>query len=416
MTTVPAPTYRSILRSRNIRLLFAAQSISFLGTWISLIALNVKAYNLTQSSLGVSAIFLLTALPSLLFGLIGSVYVDRIDRKKLLIAADIARLLITVLIVLANNILLLYLLTFLCASAGMIYRMARLAIVPQLALAKEELLTINALLSLTQTLTLTVGPAVGGVIIAYLGVGSAFALDAATFAVSAVLIARMIVPGLNAGQLPSGWTLRHLQEGFRFVSANRAVRVIIVTTSAMMLGTGTINALEIVYARAVLHVDDTGFGLLVSSWGLGLLLGTLVVGRLGHRYELGRVFILAMGLLGVMLSVYAYVSSLSVAVVIGIIGGASNGVLAMVLQTLLQRLTPADLLGRVGGFFTIARDVTALIAMVLAGLLADIVGVQLIFFVAGLLVIAASLLPLVTTAQRQSRLDWLVPAQHVERT
>ena len=224
MTTTPAPTYRSILRSRNIRLLFAAQSISFLGTWISLIALNVKAYNLTQSSLGVSAIFLLTALPSLVFGLIGSVYVDRFDRKKLLIATDIARLLLTILIMLADNILLLYLLTFLCATAGMIYRMARLAIVPQLAAGKEELLTINALLNLTQTLTLTLGPAVGGLIIAYLGVGSAFALDAATFALSAVLIARMTVPGLSAGRLASGRALRHLQEGFRFVSANRPVR------------------------------------------------------------------------------------------------------------------------------------------------------------------------------------------------
>ena len=122
-----------------------------------------------------------------------------------------------------------------------------------------------------------------------------------------------------------------------------------------------------------------------------------------------------MGLLGVMLSVYAYAGSLSVAIAIGIIGGASNGVLAILLQTLLQRLTPADLLGRVGGFFTIARDVTALIAMMLAGVLADIVGVQPIFLVAGLLVVAASLLPLLTTAPRQSRLDWLAPAKQVER-
>lgn len=168
------------------------------------------------------------------------------------------------------------------------------------------------------------------------------------------------------------------------------------------------------YARTVLHVGDTGYGLLVASWGLGLFLGTLAVGRIGRRYEPGRLFGAAMGLLGLMLALYAYAANLGIAIVIGVVGGAGNGVLLNLLQTLLQQLTPADMLGRVGGFFMTARDVTAFLSMLLSGLLADRLGVQPIFFVAGLIMIAAALLPLLTAPRRRPVLDWLSPAQSAE--
>src|SRR5688572_5997796 len=91
MSATAPVTYRSVLKERNVALLFTAQAISLLGSWISLIALNVRVYDLTRSSLGVAAVFLLTALPSLLFGIIGGVYVDRLKRKNLLVAMDFLR-------------------------------------------------------------------------------------------------------------------------------------------------------------------------------------------------------------------------------------------------------------------------------------------------------------------------------------
>src|SRR5688572_33113074 len=98
----------ALWRERNIGRLFLAQAISFLGTWISLIALNVNIYDLTHSSLGVAAVFLLMALPSLLAGLVGGVYVDRFDRKKLMIATDLIRAVLTVLMLASNQVAVLY--------------------------------------------------------------------------------------------------------------------------------------------------------------------------------------------------------------------------------------------------------------------------------------------------------------------
>jgi MFS family permease len=401
----------ALWRERNIGRLFLAQTISFLGTWISLIALNVKIYDLTHSSLGVAAVFLLTALPSLLAGLVGGVYVDRFDRKKLMIAADLSRAVLTVLILASNQVAVLYGLIVCHALAGAIFRMARLAVVPQLVADKKKLLSVNALLNLTQAVTLTLGPAVGGLLVTFVGVRAAFALDAASFVWSAALIATMQIPTLEAARLPAGRSRQQMAEGFRFIVANRPVTILIIATTALMLGSGAVNALEIIYARTILQVDDTGYGLLLSSWGLGLLLGTLVLGRIG-RWEMGRTFIAAMMLLGLVVVVYGYAPNLAVAISLGVTGGVGNGILLSLIQTLLQSQTPVEMLGRVGGFFTTARDVASFVAMLLAGLAADLVSIPLIFAVAGLLVMAAAVLPLLLGANSSSRLDWLAaPAQ-----
>ncbi|MCP4429145.1 MAG: MFS transporter [Chloroflexi bacterium] len=403
-------SYRAILRKRNVRLLFLAQTISALGTWIGLVALNSKIYNLTHSSLGVAGLFLFMAAPSLLFGLMGGVYVDRFNRQRLLVAADSIRVVLTLLMLAAETAVFLYALVFLNALAGVVYRMARLAIVPQIAADKEDLLTTNALLNAAQTLTLVLGPAVGGLLIAALGVKSAFIIDAASFALSAGLIARMGMATAVAPQPPAGRTWGQIQTAVAFVRQNRPVAALILSTAAIMLGTGAVNALEIVYARTVLHTDDAGYGLLIASWGLGLFLGTLVVGRASRYVGDGRLYLASMALLGATLALYAYAPNLIVAIVIGIIGGVGNGLFLNLAQTLLQTLTPVEMLGRVGGFFTTVRDVTLFLSMLAAGTLADVVGVQILFAVAGLIVLVSVAIPPLLAESRASRLDWLAPS------
>ncbi len=383
------PTLPAVLQDRDIRLLFVGQTVSFFGTWIGLIALNVKIYALTQSSLGVAAILLLTALPSVLAGIIGGVYVDRYDRRRLLILTDTLRVVFTLAILFTENIFLLYGLVFANALAGTVYRMARMAIIPQMSSRKETLISINALLNLAQSLTLTLGPAVGGLLVAMLGVSAAFALDALTFAVSAFLIWRMSLP-LEPTHLAPGKTWQQIQQGFAFIKANRPVYVLILSVCSMMLGTSAINALEIVYAQTILHTTDSGYGLLVSAWGVGVLLGTLAVSRLVQRIEPERLFMASMALLGSTFVLYAYAPTLSVAILIGIVGGWGNGILVNLIQTLLQNLTPSALMGRVGGFFTTARDTTVVIGLLLSGVLSDVLGIQTVFVLSGIVVVVTA--------------------------
>lgn len=391
------------LKERNIRLLFIAQTISLTGSWVSLIALNLKIYQLSQSALGVALLFGLAALPALLLGIVGGVWIDRFNRQKLMVGCDLARAALVLPVIFVNELVALYALVFLTACAGTIYRVARLAITPQLVANPHQLLAANALFSLAQTLTLALGPGMGGVLVACLGFELAFALDAASFLLSAGLTARLILPATAKNQAPAGNTWGLIREGFGFIRQNRAVSIIILTTSLVTLGSGSINALEVVYARTILGVDETAFGLLISSWGVGLFVGTLVIGWLGTRFDLLRVLVGAVALLGLSLAVYGYAGQLWVALLLGVVGGFGNGLMFTVVQTLLQTLVPGPLLGRVGGVFTLARDLTALLSMALAGLVASFVYLPLIFLASGLVVLGSALFPALLSASRQER-------------
>lgn len=399
--------YRQILQQCNIRLLFLAQSISMLGTWIGLIALNVKVYDLTQSALGVAGVFLSMALPSLVFGLVGGVFVDHVHRGRLLVAADALRMVLAVGMLLADTPAWLYALLLISASGGVFSRMARMAIVPHLAERKEDLLATNSLLNITQTLTLVLGPAIGGALVAAVGVPAALGLDAVSFGLSALLIVRMNIPTGEHEALPRGRTREQLRAGIEFVRGSRPVLSVIIATGVMLLGTGAINALELVYAEQVLGVGEVGFGLLISSWGVGLFFGTLVVGNLGEEAPLDRIFMGSVALLGVTLMLYAGAPSLAVAIVLGIVGGLGNGIQFSLAHALLQLLTPKEMMGRVAGIYTTTKEATTFVSMLAAGLLGDLAGVQPIFVVAGLIVTVAAVLPAVLAAGSTVRGRWL---------
>ena len=390
---------RVLLKQPDIRRLFLAQTISSLGTWIGLVALNVKIYEQTQSSLGIAGLFLFLTLPSLLLGPLGGLIVDRADRRRLLIVADCLRFLLTIGLVVSHTVAWLYLLIFAKASASVLYRVARLAIVPEIA-RQEDLLSTNALLNSASMVTLVLGPAVGGLLVAAIGAPMALVLDALSFGLSALCIWTLHTKTnpSPAQQTTGGW--QQLQAGLAAIGKNRRLLAVVLTNGVLLLGTGAINALEIVYAQSVLHVGDIGYGLLLSAWGGGLLVGTLGVGWLGRRWPEERLFVGGIALLGVSLVLYAHAPGLLVALLIGIVGGSSNGVVLNLSQMMVQTLTPKSLLGRVAGVFTSIRDAALFLSMLAAGFLADAVGVPAIFSGAGVIVMGAAVFHLVLIGKR----------------
>ncbi|MEW5988498.1 MAG: MFS transporter [Chloroflexota bacterium] len=386
MTSTPS---RSLLRPGNLRTLFMAQSVSNLGSWIGLIALNVRIYDLTGSSLGVAGLFLFTAAPSLLFGLVGGVWVDRFARQKVMVVADSLRVALTLLLLATDNVTLFYGLVFLNATAGVLYRTAQLAIIPQVVQRPVELPAANALINTALMLTMALGPAVGGLLVSQLGVNAALGLDALSFGLSALLIARLRLTR-TSHPASSRQTWRNLRAGLALAAGERPLTLVILTASAVTLGTGAVNALEIVYARTVLGVGEVGYGLLFSAWGVGLLAGTLSLNAWLRRFPPVHLLTAGVTLLGAAIVAYALAPTLPVAVAIGLAGGVGAGLQFSLLHTLLQTHTPSDYLGRVSGLFTAARDLTLFVSMLAAGALADRVGVPAIFMAAGLVILVAA--------------------------
>src|SRR5262245_23320257 len=170
----------TLLRQRNFGLLWFGQLISLTGDWFLFIALPFYIYNLTGSTLATGAMFAAQLLPGLLFGSLAGVFVDRWDRKRVMIVSDVLRgltLLLLLVVQSAEWLWLIYLTTFLQAAIGQFFQPAKNAVIPQLV-DEKDLIPANSLNAVSDSLTRLVGPSLGGVMFAALGLNAVVLADA----------------------------------------------------------------------------------------------------------------------------------------------------------------------------------------------------------------------------------------------
>src|SRR5215211_5712529 len=183
------PSAFAVFRRRNFTLLWVAQFISTMGSGLTAIAASILVYRLTGSALSVGLMLLATALPGLFVGLIAGVFVDRFDRRRLMIAANLicAGLVCAIPFVLPFGVAWLYIVVALCSAVGQFFAPAQASLLPETA-PDEELAAANAMMTISQYGALTVGYAGAGLIATLSTMTWAFYLDALSFVVSAVCI------------------------------------------------------------------------------------------------------------------------------------------------------------------------------------------------------------------------------------
>ena len=272
-----------------------------------------------------------------------------------------------------------------------------------------ELGSANSLLQSVENLTWTIGPLVGGVLVAGWGPHVAYWLNAATFAVSAALLAG--IPGglLQAARARSEGFRRDFAAGLRLVTRSRPLLTILVAWNLFMFASAGVNVAEVVLAKVSFHAGDFGYGLLVGAAGLGLTAGSFVAGPLVERRTVGGVYGLSIGLIAAGIAAAAISPDVWVAT-IGVFGyGFGNGVAVVCNALLVQRGAPDRFRGRA---FTVlmSSNVTFLaLGMVLAGRLTDAVGPRWVWAAAAVLSAMAAVVGF-TLARRAAEM----PSETVE--
>ncbi len=185
-TGASRPSPFAVFRKRDFALLWTAQFISTMGTGLTAIAASILVYRVTGSALSVGLMLMATALPGLLVGLIAGVFVDRFDRKRIMIAADLIRALLIALIpfLLSFGIVWLYIVVMLSSAVAQFFEPAQASLLPEVA-SDEELAAANSMMTISNVGALTVGYAGAGLIATFSSIAWAFYLDAASFAISA---------------------------------------------------------------------------------------------------------------------------------------------------------------------------------------------------------------------------------------
>jgi MFS family permease len=378
-------------RSPSFGILFVAVFGSGLGTWLAFVALTVDVYDRTHSGPWVSALLIADFLPMIAIGLLFGPLLDRLSRRGLLVAADLARFGVFCALPFATSAAQIVALAAAAGFATGFFRPAVYAGLPNLV-GDADLPRANSLLQTIENVTTTAGPLVGGILVSTSSPDTAYWFNAATFVLSALLLLR--IPGrlLQARAAPSQGHLRDLRAGFALVRRARPLLTVLVVWNVAMLANAGVNVAEVVLAKVSFDAGDFGFGLLVAAAGLGLAGGSLAAGPLLERRPTREVYGGSLALMAIGTALAAVSPNVWVAAVCVVVSGAGNGSTVVCNALLVQRGAPDELRGRA---FTVLMSSTAVslgAGMIAAGVVTNALGARWVWGIAAaILAVAATL-------------------------
>jgi MFS transporter, DHA3 family, macrolide efflux protein len=374
-------------------LLALATLASGLGTWLAFVALTVDVYDRTHSATWVSALFIADFLPAIVIGIAASSLVDRLPRRRLMIASDLARVAIFAVLPFADGPGAIVALAALAGFATGFFRPALYAGLPNL-LPDEDLPHANSLLQTIENVAWALGPVLGGLLVAATGADAAYWINSVTFLVSAALLAGIPDRLLQSAQAVGRGYWRDLTDGFKLVRDSRALLTVLAAWNVVMLATAGANVAEIVLAKETFDAGDFGYGLLVGVTGVGLALGSLLAGsQLEHR-ALATVYATSIGLVAVGMVGAAAAPNVWIAAVSVGVAGIGNGAAVVCNALLVQRGAPDELRGRAFTLLMSSNYLVLGIGMVAAGPLTDELGARTVWAIAGGLAAVAALVGL----------------------
>lgn len=361
----------SLLRRRpQLRLLLAAQVVSLLGSSIALVAIPFQVYELTGSTLLVGLLGAVEFVPIVVLAIVGGALADALDRRRLMLAADVGALVVALaLVLLADQLWALFTGAGLLAALYALQRPPMDALFPRLV-ERDELKTASAIQWLMTDIPLAAGPALGGVVIAVLGVEAALALDAATFAVSLVLVWRLRPP---PGPAPTPVTLAGIGVGLRYAgSRQHLLGSYLVDMNAMFFGVpqALFPALASRYGGAEV------LGLLYAAPYAGSFLASVVSGWTNRVHRHGRGVVLAAAAWGVAIIAFGLAPSLVLALVALALAGGADAISGIFRAAIWNESVPDALRGRLAGIEMVSYTSGPTLGSVRAGAMAAALGLR----------------------------------------
>jgi MFS family permease len=359
----------------SFRLLVLATLGSGLGTYLAALALTVHVYDVTGSPTWVSALLIVEFVPTIVIGLALGPLVDRLSRRRLMIASDLVRLGVFCALPFVDRAAVIVALAGVAGFATGFFRPAANAALPNLV-PQDELPMANSLLQTVENLSWLIGPVVGGAVVAAWGTDLAYWLNAATFLLSAVLLLGIAEAALRGGEVTSRGHWRDVADGLALVLRSRPLRLVLVVWSVALIGNAAFNVAEVFFAKDELDSGDFGFGVLVGATGLGLTVGGFYGGRAIDRFGVLRVYVGSLVLWSVGVAAAALSPSLGLAAALVAAGLVGNGAAVVCNLVLVQRGAPDHLRGRA---FTVIMSTNYLLlglGMAVAGPLTDAVGAR----------------------------------------
>jgi len=333
-----------VLRNRDYSLLFWGQLISSAGTQMQVVAVAWQVYLLTHSAVALGLIGLVQAIPRLIFSLVGGVFADVFDRRKMLIVIEIVLALTSAVLALCTiyhviNIVIIYIVVLLAASVSSFEFPTRQAIIPTLV-RREEMSDALSLSMVMMQLTFIIGPTVGGFAIAWIGVANTYWFDVISYFVVIGSLLLMVVPRIPVEKRAQAGVAA-LIDGIKFL---RAHPVILAVLSLDFFATffGSPRSLLPVYASDIMHIGPQGLGILIAATSIGAVALAPFTGLIGRITRQGLGVALAIIVWGLCIMAFGLSPTPLWLGVLFLAGAGAADMVSMILRGLIIQLTTPD--------------------------------------------------------------------------
>ena len=378
-----------IFKNGSFLKLWAGHGISVFGDMITFLAIPMIVYNLTGSKSALSLSVLVRVIPVILIGPFAGALVDRLNRKTIMILSDLLRATLTITLILSPEKYLLsmiYIVVFLKSLIGIFFNPALNSTIPAI-IKKEDLMSANSVLGVTQYALQFASPFIGGSLIAFFGAKSVLLLDMISFILSAIAIYFINIPKHpeSARKLITPKVLlSDIGEGLRFMARSKALRIIMITTVITQFGQGFISPLWLPYVIEGLKRPSTDYGLLVSMQGGGAIIGTVLLLLLGVRKSKAYKQMYAFFTFMTGVTIFMQITTLNFGIFIiwGTLVGVFISGMGVATQTIIQQAANTEILGRVSSSINILNQLFMAIAVAIAGIMGDQLTTRILFIMA----------------------------------
>jgi MFS family permease len=387
-----ASAFPAIIQSPTYRLFLLSSMIATVGAFMQQTAQGWLVLELTNSPGLLGLAGAVAGLPTLFLVIIAGVLADRLDRRRVLMLTNgvgglcaLALALLTTLGVVEYwHVLVLALI----AGVALTVQMPTGQAVVSTVVDRRLIGNAVALNSAQYNLTRIVAPAVAGLFIAAGSLALGFWVNAVALAIVVAILARLTIPSPHAANRAQAAMWLDLQDGLRFVAANRVLATVVLLPAVPALFVLNYLTFIPVYARDILETGPVGLGLLTGSIGVGALTGALALASLRPSGGSGRLMLAGLGIVGASLATFALSRSLPLSMAVLALQGACQVAYYSTTNTLIQVLVPARLRGRVLSLYTLTSIGLIPVANLVGGALAEAIGVDLVLAAGGLITIA----------------------------
>ena len=403
-----------LLRQRNFALLWWGGLISITGNRVLTMAIPFYIYAQTRSTVATATMMIAMILPSLLFSSLAGVFVDRWDRRQVMIVTNLllAVILLPLLALpLTGWIWLVYLVAFAEATIATFFYPAENALLPRLV-GEDQLLPANTLNTLNNTIASLIGWALGGILLGRWGIELVILFDSLSYLLAALFVflvdatpEQTRVRGAEVVVEPFTWQnfRREWQEGLALIFQHHIIALLFIISSLSLLGGTMMDPLVAPFVYEILQSDAVGFSWLLITGSIGGMLGGLLIGRLSSRVRTADLFSVSSILVGLILFIMYRSASLPVVFLLTFLSSVLSIGSRVAMPTMLQEQVADAYRGRVFGTLDMASSLLMLVGVGGAGLMGERIGiVPVLSFGAGIMIVAGLLSFLLPRTMRRS--------------